>query len=120
MSESHTISGQESPFALTEAAAEHVRKTMERDGLSGHALRISVVPGGCSGYEYAISFAAAPEAEDLVLDLASVTVFLDKNSVEKLSGTVLDYVDGLYGAGLRFTNPQAAHTCGCGTSFSTE
>jgi iron-sulfur cluster assembly accessory protein len=108
------------PFSLTEKAARHIRKTMERDGVTNHGLRIAVVPGGCSGYEYAISFASAPETGDLVLDIESLPVFVDKNSVDKLAGTVLDYVDGLYGAGLKFTNPKAVHTCGCGTSFSTE
>jgi iron-sulfur cluster assembly accessory protein len=110
----------ESPFSLTQNAAKHIRKTMNRDGAGAHGLRIAVVPGGCSGFEYSMSFAEHPEPEDLVFELEAVPVFVEKASVEKLSGTVLDYVDGLYGAGLKFTNPQAVHTCGCGTSFSTE
>ena len=107
-------------FALTDSATKHIRKTMERDGALDQGLRIAVVPGGCSGYEYSMSFTAAPEPDDLVLNFDSVRVFVEKSSAEKLTGTVLDYVDGLYGAGLKFTNPQAVHTCGCGTSFSTE
>ena len=93
---------------------------MERDGTAGQGLRVAVVTGGCSGYEYALSFTDEPAEDDLVMEIDSLKVFVEGASSDKLSGTVLDYVDGLYGGGLKFTNPQAVHTCGCGTSFSTE
>jgi iron-sulfur cluster assembly accessory protein len=108
------------PLALTDKALDHVRRTMARDGVEGHGLRIAVVTGGCSGNEYSISFASAPHAGDRVYELDGVKVFVDAASVEKLAGTVLDYIDGLHGAGLKFRNPNATHQCGCGTSFSTE
>ncbi len=107
-------------FNLTPRAAAHVLKTMDRDGTGGQGLRVAVVTGGCSGYEYALSFCEQPETSDIVLEIDGLSVFVEGTSVDKLAGTVLDYVDGLYGGGLKFTNPQAVHTCGCGTSFSTE
>lgn len=108
------------PFSLTEKAATHIRKTMAKEGAEGQGLRVSVVTGGCSGFEYSLAFAPEPEPGDQTFEDQSVRIFLDELSIEKLSGTVLDYVDGLYGGGLKFSNPKAAHTCGCGTSFSLE
>lgn len=107
-------------LSLTPEALKHVRRTMLREGLVGHGLRIAVVTGGCSGNEYALSFASGPEVGDRVYSFEDVKVFVDSESVAKVSGTVLDYVDGLHGAGLKFRNPNATHQCGCGTSFSTE
>ncbi len=93
---------------------------MEAEGAQGQGLRLAVVPGGCSGYEYSMVFAEAPAEGDHVFEVDGLSVFVAGDSVDKLSGTVLDFVDGLYGAGLQFRNPHAAHSCGCGSSFSTE
>ena len=109
-----------SVFKLTDKAVAHVKRTIEKQGLAGHGLRVAVVPGGCSGYEYSLDFAADPQDGDRVVEQNGLRVFVDSASVDRLDGTVLDYVDGLYGAGLKFANPQAVHSCGCGTSFSTE
>ena len=107
-------------FDVTPKAAAHILSTMKKDGAEGHGLRIRVVSGGCSGYEYAIDFAAAPQGDDQVLQAGDLRVFIERGSVDKVAGTVLDFIAGQYGGGtLKFTNPQAAHTCGCGTSFST-
>ncbi len=105
---------------LTPKAIEKVFATMQSEGRSGHGLRLSVVKGGCSGYEYSIKFAEQPNEGDIAYEIDKLRVFVDPGSVEKLEGTVLDYVDGMYGAGLKFTNPNAVHSCGCGSSFSTE
>ena len=114
------MTAEQTPLELTPKALEHVRRTMAREGLASHGLRIEVLTGGCSGNEYALSFAAEPKAGDHVYSFDGVAVFVDHESLEKLSGTVLDYVDGLHGAGLKFRNPNATHQCGCGTSFSTD
>jgi len=106
-------------FQLTPKAVAHVRKTMANEDAQDHGLRVAVVTGGCSGHEYSLAFAASPEHDDIVYEIEGLKVFVDAASVEKLGGTVLDYVDGLYGAGLKFSNPNAVHSCGCGTSFST-
>jgi iron-sulfur cluster assembly accessory protein len=104
---------------LTPLAIEKVRAARSEEGLGDeHGLRLSVTRGGCSGYEYSVKFAAAPSEGDLVYEAGGVAVFVDRESEPLLRGTVLDYVDGLHGAGLRFLNPNAAHECGCGSSFA--
>jgi iron-sulfur cluster assembly protein len=115
-----TAAQPEALFGVTEKAAEHILKIMKKDGAEGQALRIAAVPGGCSGYEYAMEFAPEPRAGDHVFETNGLRVFIDAESLPRLAGTVIDYVSGVYGGGLRFTNPKAAHTCGCGTSFSTD
>ena len=107
-------------LTLTPQAQKHVLTTMTREGLQGRSLRISVVTGGCSGYEYAVDFVAEARPGDQLLELGALRVLVEGASAERLAGTVVDYVDGLYGGGLKFSNPRAAHSCGCGTSFSTD
>jgi iron-sulfur cluster assembly accessory protein len=107
-------------FSLTPRAAEHILAIMKKDGTEGQGLRISIVAGGCSGFEYALKFRPSPEPGDAVLDANGLKVFVEGSSVAQLAGTVLDYVSSTYGGSLKFTNPQAVHTCGCGTSFSTK
>ena len=104
---------------LTEAAVAHIAATMERQGLGGQALRIGLEKGGCSGYEYLLEFATEARDDDYVYEVGQLRVFIDRACSEKLAGAVLDYTDGLVGAGLKFRNPKATSTCGCGTSFST-
>jgi iron-sulfur cluster assembly accessory protein len=107
-------------FQVTAGAAEHILASMKKEGAEGQGLRVAVVTGGCSGYEYALRFAPTPDTGDQVIEVGDLRVFIDPDSLDKLSGTVLDYARSQYGGGLKFTNPKAVHTCGCGTSFSTE
>jgi iron-sulfur cluster assembly accessory protein len=111
---------EELAFSLTPSATAHILAIMKKDGLEGQGLRIAVTSGGCSGFEYELGFAPAPERDDVVVDAGALRVFIEKASLEFVAGTVLDYVSGLYGGGLKFSNPKAVHTCGCGTSFSTK
>ncbi len=115
-----TDTSQTQVFSLTHKAVRHILRTLEREGRAGQGLRVGVVAGGCSGYEYSLDFAEAPHEGDTVVRHGELSVFIDTDSIPRLQGTVLDYVDGLYGAGLKFANPQAVHSCGCGTSFATE
>jgi len=104
---------------LTPQAIEKVRAARAAEGHGeGGGLRLSVRKGGCSGYEYSVKFAAAPDEGDLVFETEGIRVFVDGESEPLLRGTVLDYVDGLHGAGLQFRNPNASHSCGCGSSFA--
>ena len=104
---------------LTEKAAEMVKVTMEREGARGCGLRVGVVGGGCSGFQYHLAFEAEPGAEDAVLEQNGVRIFVDRASQPHLQGVTLDYVTGLHGAGFKFLNPNAERTCGCGSSFAT-
>ena len=96
----------------------HVKKIRTRERLDGQGLRVSVTPGGCSGYSYKLDFDDGPKADDTVLELDGLQVFVEKPILEQLEGTVIDYVSELQGASFRFSNPNATGTCGCGTSFS--
>jgi iron-sulfur cluster assembly protein len=73
--------------------------------------------GGCSGLSYVLAFDEKAGENDKVLELNGLTVFIDPKSLFYLSGTVLDFSDGLNGKGFVFNNPQATKTCGCGSSF---
>jgi iron-sulfur cluster assembly accessory protein len=103
---------------LTPKALEMVRKMKVKEGLSEEqGLRIGVVGGGCSGFQYQLNF-DNPKEGDRVADLDGVRVLIDEISLPYIAGTTLDFVEGLHGAGFRFDNPRASRTCGCGSSFS--
>ncbi len=117
--QSQTAGGAElADVKLTPKAVEMVRKMIEKEGLSpDHGLRVGVVGGGCSGFQYHLQF-DVEKAGDRVTVIDGVRVFVDEVALQYLAGTTLDYVEGLHGAGFRFDNPKASRTCGCGSSFS--
>ena len=103
---------------LTPRAVEVVRKMALKESLGAdQGLRIAVVGGGCSGFQYALNFDDKKEG-DRVTDFDGVKVLVDEISLPYIAGTTLDYVEGLHNAGFRFDNPRASRTCGCGSSFS--
>jgi iron-sulfur cluster insertion protein len=103
---------------LTPTAIEMVSKMRAKEGLGAeHGMRIGVVGGGCSGFQYSLNFDTQKEG-DRVTDFGGVLVLVDEISLPYIAGTTLDYVEGLHGAGFRFDNPRASRTCGCGSSFS--
>jgi iron-sulfur cluster assembly protein len=81
-------------------------------------LRIGVMPGGCSGFKYEMSIDESAAADDVVLDLGGVRVFVDPFSAQYLNGVTVDYVSTMQSQGFAFENPNATGGCGCGTSFS--
>jgi iron-sulfur cluster insertion protein len=103
---------------LTPKAVEMVRKMRDKEGLDAtHGLRIAVVGGGCSGFQYQLNFDGDKDG-DRVAMFGDVRVIVDEISFPYIAGTTLDYVEGLHGAGFKFDNPRASRTCGCGSSFS--
>lgn len=110
--------GPEAPVGLTATAVEKVRETIEGQNLAGHLLRIAVVGGGCSGYNYDLDLVREAKETDVTYDCGGIRVAVDRQSVPFLDGTVIDFVETLQGAGFKFNNPKAKATCGCGTSFS--
>jgi iron-sulfur cluster assembly accessory protein len=103
---------------LTPKAIAAVRKMIEKEALCAESgLRIAVVGGGCSGFQYSLNFDERKDG-DTVTQLDGVTVFVDEVSLPYIAGITLDYVEGLHNAGFRFDNPRATRTCGCGSSFS--
>lgn len=109
---------EEPDLKLTERAIQQIQALLAREKLEGHGLRVAVAGGGCSGFSYGLDFEKDQKPGDTVLDMNGLKVYVDKTSSRYLKGTVIDYVSGLYGAGFKFTNPNATGTCGCGTSFS--
>jgi iron-sulfur cluster assembly protein/iron-sulfur cluster insertion protein len=105
-------------LTVTDSAAAKVRELLEAEGDMTMALRVAVRPGGCSGFSYEMFFDGDIAAEDVKAELGGVSVVVDPASAPLLSGAVLDYKDGLQGAGFAITNPNAQRTCGCGQSFS--
>ena len=108
------------PLLLTDEAVEKVKEVMSREGLKDGGLRISIVGGGCSGFQYNLGLDDSPREDDTIIEQGGVRLFVDPISQQYVYGTTIDYVSGLHGAGFKFVNPNAARTCGCGSSFSTE
>jgi iron-sulfur cluster assembly accessory protein len=106
------------PVTLSDAAVRKVSELLAQEGNDELALRVAVRPGGCSGYSYEMFFDSEVEADDIVGEQGGVKITVDKASAELLKGSILDYSDGLQGAGFHVSNPNATRTCGCGSSFS--
>ncbi len=104
--------------SLTESAAEMAKVAMQREGLQEAGLRVAVVGGGCSGFQYSLGFDGAARSDDTVIEQHGIRLFVDSTSLQYLKGVTIDYVNGLHGAGFKFLNPNATRTCGCGSSFS--
>ncbi len=107
-------------LTLTDKAAEQVKGFLAQEDVPRETagLRVAVLPGGCSGFKYGLSVEDRPDAEDLVLELRGVRVFVDVFSAQYLQGTTIDYVSSMQGSGFTFNNPNATGGCGCGSSFS--
>jgi iron-sulfur cluster assembly protein len=108
----------DSEIKVTEKAAKEIIKIKEENKIpSDYGLRVGVKGGGCSGLSYSLGFDAEPREGDSVIEHNDVKLFVDGKSLFYLSGTELDFSDGLNGRGFIFNNPNAAKTCGCGSSF---
>ncbi|MFO7587125.1 MAG: iron-sulfur cluster assembly accessory protein [Gemmatimonadota bacterium] len=106
---------------LTEQAAVEVRKFFEAEGLDAGsaALRVSVLPGGCSGFEYGLEVdEEKPADDDIRIESQGVAILIDPFSAQYLSGVVIGYHSSFKGSGFTFENPNASGSCGCGTSFA--
>ena len=106
---------------LTPEAAVEVRKFFDAEGLddASATLRVSVLPGGCSGFEYGLEVDDNPaEADDLYVESEGVRLLVDPFSAQYLTGVRIGYHTSFKGSGFTFENPNAAGSCGCGTSFS--
>jgi iron-sulfur cluster assembly protein len=105
-------------MVITPRAIQAVKKIKAENNIpETHALRLGVKGGGCSGFSYVLAFDEKPRSGDKEFLFEDVKVFVDPKSLFYLSGTSLDFSDGLNGKGFVFTNPNAARTCGCGSSF---
>src|SRR5512138_3295577 len=99
-------------LTLTTTAVEKVKAILAERGESG-GLRIAVVGGGCSGFQYQMSLDKQASENDQVIEQDGLRVFVDSRSMLYLTGTRVDYVDGLTGSGFKFENPNSKGSCGC-------
>jgi iron-sulfur cluster assembly protein len=106
-------------LTLTEKAASEVKRTITDQKFDPSSmLRVAVVSGGCSGFNYSLTFDDTfDEANDAKSEQHGVTLVIDRKSALLLDGTTLDYYEGLDQRGFHFSNPNAKRTCGCGNSF---
>lgn len=106
------------PVQVTDRAFARLAEIAEAEGREGCALRVAILGGGCSGFQYEFDLAEAPAAEDTVIEKDGQKILIDPESLPFLAGAVVDFKDELIGARFAVENPNATATCGCGTSFS--
>ena len=102
---------------VTERAARRVKQILAKE-LEGSLLRVAVNGGGCSGFQYAFDIVPDRAPDDMLIERDGVGVVIDPVSLDFLRGAQIDFVDDLMGQSFRINNPNAASSCGCGTSFS--
>jgi iron-sulfur cluster insertion protein len=103
---------------VTENAARRIAQLRIQEQVPDAMLRIAVSGGGCSGFQYGISFDDQKNEDDLVFEQGGVAVVVDDVSLGLLNGAEIDFVEDLMGASFQIKNPNAASSCGCGNSFS--
>lgn len=105
------------PITLTDRAAKRVAEILETEP-AGSMLRVAVLGGGCSGFQYEFGITAEEDEGDLVLEKDGAKVVVDEISQQYMPGAVIDFADELIAAAFKIDNPLAKSGCGCGTSFS--
>jgi iron-sulfur cluster assembly accessory protein len=104
-------------LTMTERAARKIGEILKSEP-SGAMLRLSVLGGGCSGFQYKFDVERDQAEDDITIDRGGVTLLVDSISLQYLAGSEIDFVDDLIGASFKVNNPKAKASCGCGTSFS--
>ena len=105
-------------LAMTDKAVIKVKELLAEESKQGYGLRVAVHGGGCSGFQYGLTFENEQRENDHVLEMNGLKVFVDAMSGMYLEGVSIDYIDSLEGSGFKIENPSATGTCGCGSSFT--
>ena len=108
----------ERQVGLSESAAKRIAWLITQEGNPALMLRLSVSGGGCSGFQYGFSFDNARQADDHIFERDGVKMLVDDTSLDLLAGSEVDYVEDMVGSSFQVKNPNAASSCGCGSSFS--
>ena len=106
----------ENNIVLTKNAQIHIANIIQKD--KSNYFRITVLGGGCAGFQYKFEFDNLKKKDDIEILTEKVKVLIDNTSIEFIKGCEIDYVNELIGSSFKIKNPQAASSCGCGTSFS--
>jgi iron-sulfur cluster insertion protein len=118
MAETITETAGDRLIVITDSAARRIAALRQEEEAEGAFLRIAVSGGGCSGFQYGLSFDDRKNADDFVFEKDGVLVVVDDVSLDLLKGAEVDFVEDLMGASFQIRNPNAASSCGCGNSFS--
>jgi iron-sulfur cluster assembly accessory protein len=115
-----TMNQPEVAVVVTPQASVEVKKFMEQEGVdpAKGGLRVSVQPGGCSGFKYGLLIEDEAADDDMIVDQDGWKVFVDPFSAQYLNGVIIDFVSSFQGSGFTFKNPNATGGCGCGSSFT--
>ena len=113
-----TYQTMDAPLLFSEAAAKKVASLISEEGNPELKLRVYISGGGCSGFQYGFTFDEEVNEDDTTMEKNGVTLLIDPMSFQYLVGAEIDYSEGLEGAQFVIRNPNAASTCGCGSSFS--
>ncbi len=106
------------PLVFSDSAAAKVKQLIDEEGNAELKLRVFVSGGGCSGFQYGFTFDEVTNEDDTVMQKNGVTLLIDAMSFQYLAGAEIDYTQGVEGEQFVIKNPNAATTCGCGSSFS--
>ncbi len=104
---------------LSDAAASKLQELVAAEQNPQLGLRVYVYSGGCSGFRYGMMLEDQPSGEDITVESQGIKVYVDRQSTQYLTGSEIDYLDTLMGAGFTVNNPNAVSGCGCGSSFRT-
>ncbi|HAB98420.1 MAG TPA: iron-sulfur cluster assembly accessory protein [Parachlamydiales bacterium] len=107
-----------STIILTPKAAKKFKQILDDEEKTGWALRFGEKSAGCRGLEYFLDFSNKVEADDVVFESEGIQIHVNKKSLDRLLGSVIDYIDGLKGAGFKISNPNVKSSCGCGNSHN--
>ena len=105
-------------ITMTEKASQKVHEISSSESLEGQGLRLRVLGGGCAGFNYDLYFEDKVSDLDETFESNGVKLYVDPVSFQYLAQTEIDYLEGEYGSGFKFNNPNATESCGCGSSFS--
>ena len=108
----------EKEIIVTKKAALKLSEILKENDKVGHGLRVAVVPGGCSGFQYGLELDENTSKEDKVFEEKGVKIIIANENMEFLRGCKIDYVESLHGGGFKITNPNVKSGCGCGQSFN--
>ena len=106
----------ENKLEITDNAQKHIASVIATD--NSKYFRITVLGGGCAGFQYKFDFDNQINDDDILLETKKISVIIDTTSLELVKGSKIDYVKELIGSSFKIFNPQASSSCGCGTSFS--
>ena len=115
-----TLQQPEVLVSVTPNATVEVKRFMEAENVAAEVggLRVSVQPGGCSGFKYSLLIEDQPAEDDLIVAQEGFRMFVDPFSAQYINNVTIDYVTSMQGSGFTFSNPNATGGCGCGTSFT--